>query len=75
MKTTSKLFAAAVASTILMSSQAFAATGSLHELDAWDHPVEGHMSATESDFGQGTLRSGYGEPIRDVWGNDIYSIE
>ena len=50
MKTFSKYIAAAAIGTALMTSQAFAATGSLYGLDSWDHPVEGHLSAEDTNI-------------------------
>jgi len=73
MKTFSKYIAAAAIGTALMTSQAFAATGSLYELDSWDHPVEGHLSAEDTNIKDEALRSGYGSPVRDLWGEDVYS--
>lgn len=73
MNTFSKYFAAAVIGTALMTSQAFAATGSLYALDSWDHPVEGHLSSEDSSITNEALRSGYGTPVQDLWGEDIYS--
>lgn len=49
MKTITQIFATAFVALVLMTSQAFAGTGSLHPLDAWNHSVEGHMSAEEMD--------------------------
>lgn len=75
MKTISQIVAAAAVGTVLMTSQAFAATGSLYPLDAWEHDFEGHMSSKESVESTDSLKSGYGDSLFDAWGNEIRTTE
>jgi hypothetical protein len=70
MKSIAKVFGIVLVGSALMTSQAFAA-GKLHPLDAWETSSEGHLSAMEGVESTDTLKSGYGDPLMDVWGNDI----
>lgn len=74
MKSLAKVFGIVLVGSALMTSQAFAA-GKLHPLDAWETSSEGHMSAMEDVQSPDTVKSGYGDPLLDVWGNDIRTTQ
>ncbi|MDI3324720.1 hypothetical protein QKW35_10060 [Pontibacterium granulatum] len=72
MKTALKIVSAAFVGAVLLTSQAFAASGSLYGLDAWEHGQEGHMAA-DSDIKLDSLNSAGGGNVEDPWGVDIHS--
>lgn len=47
MKTLTQMVSAAFLGLVLLTSQAFAAGGSLYPLDPWNHTTEGHMSSEQ----------------------------